>query len=138
MDHYFKLLKKNSLKVTPKRKAVIALFLKNSRHMGPYDVFEHLRKKIVPLGLPTVYRILEELCGIGILTKVPSSDRQLAYVLCRMPEEHHHHFVCRKCHKVEEVEYCNFEAISALIKKKFGGIVEQHSLHMEGLCGRCQ
>lgn len=138
MDSYLVALKDSGLKLTPKRRAVIALFLKSGCHMGPSDVFRSLKKKISPLGLPTIYRILDELQRAGILVQTPSDDRQLSYALCRMPQEHHHHFVCRKCRKVEEVAYCNFGEISRLIRRKLGGQVERHTLYIEGLCVRCQ
>lgn len=138
MDAYLKMLKEDKRKITPRRKAVIALFMEQRTSLGPYEVFQKLRKKISPLGLPTVYRILEELKDLGILIGVPAEDRQLHYMLCRSPEEHHHHFVCRKCKKTEEVEYCNFDEVSRFIEKKLHGTVEQHSLHIEGLCSQCR
>src|SRR5208337_3010549 len=117
MQSYLGLLKQNGLKITPKRMAVIDLFLKNNRRMGPHEVYQKLSKDINPLGLPTVYRILEELKNIGVLIQIPFEDRQLYYMLCKMPDEHHHHFVCRACRRVEEVEYCNFGAVSKFIEK---------------------
>ncbi len=138
MESYLNLLKQNGLKITPKRRAVIELFLKKNRRMGPHEVYQELRKYITPLGLPTVYRILEELKSIGVLIQIPSDDRQLYYMLCKMPDEHHHHFVCRGCRRVEEVEYCNFGAVSKFIEKNLHGKVEQHFLHIEGLCSRCR
>ena len=138
MDSYLKILKNDNRKITPRRKAVISLFMDNNASMGPYEVFQKLRKKILPLGLPTVYRILDELKELGILIQVPSGDRQLYYMLCRLPEEHHHHFVCRECKKTEEVEYCNFDEVSRFIEKKLNGKVENHSLHIEGLCAQCR
>lgn len=138
MKSYLDLLKQNGLKITPKRRAVIALFLKNNRRMGPREVYQKLSKDIAPLGLPTVYRILEELKNIGALMLIPSDDRQLYYVLCKMPDEHHHHFVCRGCRRVEEVEYCNFGAVSRFIEENLNGKVERHFLQIEGLCSKCR
>ena len=138
MDSYLKILKNDKRKITPRRKAVISLFMAANASMGPYEVFQQLRKKISPLGLPTVYRILDELKELGILIQVPSGDRQLYYMLCRLPDEHHHHFVCRECKKTEEVEYCNFDEVSKFIEKKLNGKVENHSLHIEGLCAQCR
>ncbi len=138
LESYLSILKAEGFKLTPKRKSVISLFIKERRILAPQDVHQKLKAVITPLGLPTIYRILEELASIGVLVPVVSDDRLLSYALCCKPQEHHHHFVCRKCHKVEEVDYCNFEAISKLIAKKLGGLVERHSLSIEGLCVRCK
>ena len=141
IDPYIDLLRQNGLKVTPKRKAVLGLFLRENRCMGPHEIREKLRKHISTLGLPTVYRILEELKDIGVLMQVPSDNRLLNYMLCRMPESHHHHhhhFVCMECKKVEEVEYCNFDAVARFIEINLKGTVKSHSLHIEGLCSECR
>jgi Fur family zinc uptake transcriptional regulator/Fur family ferric uptake transcriptional regulator len=106
--------------------------------MGPYDVYEKLRKKLPILGLPTVYRILDELAKTGILIHSLSENRQLRYALCALPGKHHHHFTCRKCRKVEEVEFCNFKGLSRFIEKNLKAKVETHQLQIEGLCSKCK
>ncbi len=138
LDAYLSILRSQGFKLTPKRRSVIELFIKEKRILAPQDVHQMLKAVITPLGIPTIYRILEELSSIGILVPVLSDNRLLSYALCGKPKVHHHHFVCRKCHNVDEVDYCNFDAISKLIAKKLGGVVERHSLNIEGLCIRCK
>lgn len=138
MNSYLNVLKNNHLKVTPRRKMVISLFMKLGILMGPYDVYKELKKRLTAIGLPTVYRILDELTKAGILIKSFSDGRQLRYALCALPGEHHHHFTCRKCSRVEEVEFCNFKAVSNFIENKLHAKVEAHQLQIKGLCSRCR
>jgi len=138
MQSYIQVLKNNRLKVTPRRKAVIDSFMKCSSYMSPYDVHSKLKKKLSTIGLPTVYRILAELKNTGILVQSLSEDRQLRYALCTLPNEHHHHFTCRKCRKVEEVGFCNFKGVSRFIENKLNAKVEAHQLQIEGLCSKCK
>lgn len=138
MELYLQILKNNRLKITPRRKAVIDIFMSNGSHLGPYDVYGKLKKKLPTIGLPTVYRILAELKGISILVQSLSEDRQLRYALCTLPGEHHHHFTCRKCKKVEEVKFCNFKGVSRFVEKNLNAKVEAHSLQIEGLCVSCK
>lgn len=139
MKKHLEHIKKSGLKITSQRKAVLALFLKHNLSKTPYDVYEKLKKRLPQLGLPTVYRALEELKEIGLLIRTPSEDRQLHYSLCHLPDhKHHHHFICRKCKRSEEVEHCDFKTISNFIRRKFGAIVESHSLRLEGLCTNCK
>jgi Fur family ferric uptake transcriptional regulator len=109
-----------------------------SAHLSPYDVHAKLKKKLLMIGLPTVYRILAEFKNAGILVQSLSEDRQLRYALCTLPNEHHHHFTCRKCKKVEEVEFCNFKGVSQFIENKLNAKVEAHQLQIEGLCSKCK
>jgi Fe2+ or Zn2+ uptake regulation protein len=138
MDRFLQVLRNNLMKITPRRKAVIKLFLKSKTQMRPCDVYKNLKKNLPQIGLPTVYRILNELKNIGILIQVLSEDRQLYYSLCSMPDEHHHHFICTKCKKTEEIDYCNFSEISRLIEKNLKCKVESHLLQIKGLCTQCR
>lgn len=138
INNYLLRLKESRLKATPRRKAVIRLFLKNGRYLGPYEIRDMLKRRSLQLGLPSAYRILEELKAAGILVKIEHKSRQLYYSLCKKPHEDHHHFICRECSKVEEVEFCNFREVSQFIEEKLKAKVMQHSLHIEGLCSRCR
>ncbi|MFA5062980.1 MAG: Fur family transcriptional regulator [Candidatus Omnitrophota bacterium] len=138
MQSYLQVLKANRLKITPRRKAVIDIFIRCNYRLSPYDVRAKLRRKLSTIGLPTVYRILAELKNAGILAQSLSEDRQLRYALCTLPHQHHHHFSCRKCKKVEEVDFCNFKGISRFIENKLNAKVETHQLQIEGLCSKCK
>lgn len=138
METHLKTLKDNKLKITPRRKAVISLFEYSGACMGPYEVHKKLKNKLPVLGLPTVYRILDELSRAGILIRSLSEDRQLRYMFCAHPYEHHHHFRCRKCKKVEEVDFCNFKGVSEFIENKLNAKIESHQLQIEGLCSKCK
>lgn len=135
---YLKKLKEACFKITPRRKAVIELFLEEGRYLGPYEVRDGLKERFIKLGLPSVYRILEELKEAGVLVKIEHKNRQLYYSLCKKDCLDHHHFICRKCNKVEEVEFCNFHEVSRFIQNKLHGRVEQHVLQIEGLCSTCK
>lgn len=85
MNTYLEALKRNRLKITPKRKAVIGIFLRHGICMRPYDIYKKLKEKFSIRGLPTVYRILVELKDAGILVQSLPEDRQLRDVLCTLP-----------------------------------------------------
>ena len=138
INKYLSILKQHNLKITPRRKAVIDIFLREGRYLGPYQIRQMLARKSIKAGLPSVYRILDEMERAGILIKVEHKNRQLYYSLCNSPEIDHHHFICSKCSKVEKVEFCNFGEISRFVEKKLKGKVVHHRLHIEGLCSECK
>lgn len=137
-DHYIARLKKNGHRITPKVRAVIELFLKRETILDPFQVQAVLQKRFRGVGLPTVYRILENLANNGILITAASEDRQLRYFICLgIEHEHHHHFICRKCGKVEEVNLCLMEEVSKYVKRHLKATVQSHFLQIEGLCAKC-
>ena len=138
IDHYIARLKRNGHRITPKVRAAIELFLKRESILDPFEVQAALRKRFKGVGLPTIYRILENLAGSGILVTAPNDDRQLRYFICRAIEhEHHHHFICRKCGRVEEVNLCLMDEVSKYVKRQLKATVQSHFLQIEGLCARC-
>lgn len=138
MDSRLKILKDHRLKITPKRKAVIELFLTSRKCFKPYHVYKAVKKRLDTLGLPTIYRILDEFSKIGIIKRLQSDDGQLVYAFCGSQKKHSHYFVCSNCNKVQEVSACNIGGISRYIEKNLGARVESHQLQLEGICSECK
>ena len=100
------------------------------------QVWTRVRARVKRVGLPTVYRILEELAEGGMLTRVIQDNRQLYYYYCRN-EHHHHHFVCVSCRKVEDIELCVIDGLEREMRSGSGGTVFSHIIQIEGLCRTC-
>ena len=138
IDIYIARLKENGHRITPKVRAVIELFLKCESLLDPFEVQGRLQRQFKGVGLPTIYRILESLAGCGILLTAANEDRHLRYYICRDIEAgHHHHFICHKCGKVEEVNLCLMEEVSKYVQRHLKAKVESHFLQIEGLCAKC-
>ncbi len=132
-------LRGQGLKITPKRLAVARLLLKVHGSMTPEQVWKLLRPKLGELGLPTVYRILEDLTRVGLLTRVELADKALRYAACRArPDTHHHHWVCVGCGAVGVIEGCTFQRQVPRVEARTGFKVLGHKLQVEGLCAGCR
>lgn len=129
-------LKELNLKATPKRMAILTLMGQQSTYTSPEDIWLKLKGEFKRIGLPTVYRNLEELAEGGIITKVIHANRQLYYYYCTN-RSHHHHFVCVACRKVEDVAFCGMEKIEREIGERMGGTVLSHVVQVNGLCRVC-
>jgi Fur family ferric uptake transcriptional regulator len=131
-------LREHGLKVTPKRLAVAGLLLSRRGSM-PEAVWQRLRPKLGALGLPTVYRILEDLERVGLLARIELEDRVLRYAACRAaPGIHHHHTVCIRCGCVGQIADCPFEREVGRLERRTGFRVLRHRLQVEGVCARCR
>ncbi len=138
IDIYLARLKRRGNRVTPKVRAVLELFLERGTILDPFEVQAKLQRKFKGLGLPTVYRILENLAHCGILLTAANDERELRYFICRDIEAgHHHHFICRQCGKVDEVKLCLIEEVAKFVRKHLNASVESHFLQIEGRCAKC-
>ncbi|MFZ0493397.1 MAG: Fur family transcriptional regulator [Acidimicrobiia bacterium] len=113
-------------------------------HPGPRSAAEldaAMRRK-VPLS--SIYRTLLILEESGLLTRFRDGDGVAKYELSeRVTGDHHHHFVCTRCGRTDEVAIPKNleEAITRLIGtigNERGYEVTDHRLELEGVCEACR
>jgi|SRR5208283_100192 len=135
-DDHFLALKNLKLKATPKRLAILRVLATESAYLSPEEIWRRLKDRFKKIGLPTVYRNLEDLSERNIISKVIHPNRQLYYYLCRN-RDHHHHFICISCHKVEDINFCGEKEIEEEVTRKIQGQVISHILQVNGFCKKC-
>jgi Fur family transcriptional regulator, ferric uptake regulator len=131
-----KYLKQLNLKVTPKRIAIIGILMKEPGYLSPEEIWRKMKRQFKRIGLPTIYRNLEELADGNIISKITHPNRQLYYFFCGN-NEHHHHFVCLSCRNVDDINFCAIHDLQKEIKKKLNAQVVSHILQVNGLCKEC-
>ena len=137
MQDFEGLLRGLKLKATPRRRAVLEVMAAEPTFLSPEEIWKKVGERGRNVGLPTVYRILDELACGGVVTRVLHDNRQLYYYLC--PNKgHHHHFVCLSCHKVEDIGLCLGEALEQEVKLRIKGALLSHILQLQGLCRECR
>ncbi len=136
MDNHTRILKQLDLKATPKRLAILDILSGEQIYLSPEEVWMRLKKRFSAIGLPTVYRNLEEMANGGIIFKVIHPDRKLYYFYCSN-SAHHHHFVCTACRKVDDLSSCGFEEIEKEVSECLNGTVSSHIMQVFGTCSQC-
>ncbi|HMK60348.1 MAG TPA: transcriptional repressor [Dissulfurispiraceae bacterium] len=135
-EYFSELLKELKLKATSKRLAVLSVLSGMEAYASPEEIWQNLRLKIGTIGLPTVYRILEELAGKGVIARIIHPSRQLYYYYCGNAG-HHHHFICVSCRKVQDINFCASKEIECEVSGRLNGRVLSHVLQIDGLCREC-
>jgi Fur family ferric uptake transcriptional regulator len=102
---------------------------------GPLSAREILllAKRHTPgLGLATVYRAIRQLAEEGVVAQVEIPGQSPRYEPAG--RRHHHHFHCRACGRVYEVEGCcgHFEKAAPR-----GFRIEGHDVILYGRCATC-
>lgn len=97
------------------------------------------------VGLTTVYRTLDVLSSLGLVSKLDFGDGRARYEMIQGPKEsnHHHHLVCTKCNRV--IDYDDFidEEVELLketekgLGKKYNFKITNHVIQFYGLCSKC-
>ena len=118
---------------TPQRRAIRHCFERADRPLSPGEVLDRSRREIPTLGLATVYRQVRRLLEEGWLRAVSLPGAPDRYEIAG--KEHHHHFHCRSCDGLFEVEGCP-GGIQALAPGGF--LTERHEVILYGLCRSCR
>lgn len=117
---------------TRQREAIRAALRKAGRPLAPQELHALAARAVPGIGIATVYRALRELGHLGEVETVMLPGAAARFELAR--SGHHHHFHCRDCGRVFEVEGCP-PGIERLTPKGFQ--LERHELVLYGLCGVC-
>ena len=117
---------------TRQRHAIRKAFEDADRPLGPREVLRSAQENAPALGIATVYRNVKAMVEDGSLRPVDLPGAPSRYELAG--KGHHHHFLCRGCDRVFEVEDCP-ERITDLTPHGFR--LESHEIILYGLCGAC-
>jgi Fur family ferric uptake transcriptional regulator/Fur family peroxide stress response transcriptional regulator len=116
-----------------RQKAVVFQVVRDSSdHPTAEVVYERAKKELPSISLGTVYRILKELVSEGkikeiVVNKQSHFDRRTDF---------HHHFICKKCGKIEDIETPLCRYTCKKVEQK-GYVVEEIEYKFYGLCSKC-
>jgi Fur family transcriptional regulator, ferric uptake regulator len=128
-------LKLRSYRITKPRMAVIAELVGVRRYVTARQLHARLERARAGVGLATVYRTLETLQAVHAVSTQPAARGELGYLFC--PVAHHHHAVCTKCGKVEDVPCKSSMRFERALENDLRFRLTRHSLEFFGLCARC-
>ena len=129
-------LKSTGLKATLPRLKILEIFQTSAvRHMTAEDVFRVLMQERSDIGLATVYRVLTQFEQAGLLIRSNFESGKAIYELDE--GQHHDHFVCTMCAKVEEFFDPEIEKRQQIIAKTKGWVVHDHAMALYGHCADC-
>lgn len=130
-------LSSQRLKITPQRRTILKIFLKDDRHLSSEDLYEEVRRKDQSIGQATVYRTLKLLVESGLAKSVNFGDGVTRYE-SNHGREHHDHIICERCRKSIEAVHPKIEELQAELAAEHGFILTGHKMYLYGICPSCQ
>ena len=118
---------------TRQRDAIRGAFEQTRRPLSPRECLELARRTVPDLGIATVYRNIKLLIEDGWLRVVELPGGRDRFEMA--DTHHHHHFLCRVCDGVFEVEACP-GGFAELAPDGFS--TEGHDLILFGVCRSCR
>jgi Fur family ferric uptake transcriptional regulator len=135
-DEWLDRLHSSGYRLTGPRRAIVEIIASSQKTMDPYDVFDQGRKDYPGLGLVTVYRTLERLEELALVTRVHRPDGCHAYL--RASHGHQHILLCTGCGKAEYFSGDDLAPLFDSLSDRSGYAIKEHLLQVYGVCGECQ
>jgi Fur family transcriptional regulator, peroxide stress response regulator len=128
------ILKSKGLRITPQRFAVYANLRLRGDHPTAEQILTALNREIFISSQATVYSALQTLREVNLIREVLLQEGVSRYDANVSP---HHHFRCRKCEKIEDINWDAFQSIN-LNSLRAGLTVDSYEITVQGLCENCQ
>jgi Fur family transcriptional regulator, ferric uptake regulator len=122
-------------RLTPQRLMVVEQVEAAEGHVSAEEIFQHIRRRYPSLNISTVYRTLDLLKTLKLVTETDMGDGLVRFH--GIGHEHHHHLVCSACGKVVDLDEAMLAPLTAVLADKFGFQADLKHLAIFGRCREC-
>jgi len=129
-------LQTSGYRLTRPLRVLVDLLVNATRALGPIDLYDLGRREYPKMGLVTVYRTLEKLEELGLITRVHQSNGCHAYL--RAANGHEHILLCTRCGQVVYFAGDDLTNLIERVARQSGFSIQEHWLQLHGLCTNCQ
>jgi len=117
---------------------VIELLAEQNCGLTAQEIFDHLRGSNRRVGIASVYRVLDELVSLALVTRVEVGQGVARYEPARGGHEHHHHMVCDTCGDVFPFADEELERTIGRLAGRVAFDVAEHDIVLHGSCAGCR
>jgi Fur family ferric uptake transcriptional regulator len=127
-------LRAQGYRLTPQRELVLEA-VRQLDHGSPEEILTRVRQSATGVNISTVYRTLELLEKLGLVSHTHLGHGAPAYHATTEPD--HVHLVCRNCERVMQVEPSIAAGLVDDLAERFGFHTDVRHLTVFGTCRDC-
>ncbi len=122
-------------RITEARQRVLEVLLQaGAEHLSAEEIATRVHRSAPDVHLSTIYRTLESLADMGVLTEARLADGPASYHLA---SDRHHHAVCSSCGTVIDLPGATFAPVARKLAEDFGFVADPNHLTITGTCAAC-
>lgn len=129
------LCRERELALTVQRRIVLETLAARNDHPTADQIYDAVRGLIKGISRTTVYRVLETLAGLGVVTRVSNPQAKARFDADTV---RHHHLICIGCATVIDCHDVRLNVIDIPEEIQAGFEVKDFSLAITGWCGSCR
>jgi Fur family transcriptional regulator, ferric uptake regulator len=122
-------------RLTASRRAVVEALLAGNHHVTADEIVARVAKQHPEVHRSTVYRTLERLEEVGVITHVHLGHGPSTFHLVTRP---HHHAVCSACGAVVEVPFGALDSLADQLRDEHGFELSPQHFALSGRCRNCR
>lgn len=123
-------------RLTPQRMMILEAIEGSDDHISAEEVYTRVRKLYPHINVSTVYRTLELLKELGMVTETRLGDGLVRYHSIK--KGHHHHLVCNRCGRVIDLPEEALNPLKEKLKSGYGFETDLKHLAIFGICSECR
>jgi Fur family ferric uptake transcriptional regulator len=129
-------VRRTGCRLTKQRVVILQALCELDGHASAEKVYERVTLHRPDVDLSTVYRTLEVLRDLRILSQTDLGRGSAEFEV--VSEEPHHHLVCQACGAVIDLDHRYLDPLAAAIRQDVGFEPILDHLAIFGLCRACQ
>lgn len=129
-------LQEKGYRLTPQRMMVVEALHSGDQHISAEDIYAQVRARYPYANISTVYRTLELLKELGLVTEITLGDGRVRYH--PVEKGHHHHLVCQNCNKTIDLPEVALLPWEKSLARDYKFKANLRHLAIFGLCSDCQ
>ena len=122
-------------RLTPQRIMILSAIENSDDHISAEEIYAQVVAKYPNVNISTVYRTLELLKRLGLVTETDLGEGRVRYH--PVGKGHHHHLVCQECGAIIDLDESVLSSVKDVLLREYGFIANLKHLAIFGRCVNC-
>jgi Fur family ferric uptake transcriptional regulator len=120
------------------RRAVVELLAQQECALSALEIEDMLRDSGRQVGRASIYRVLEELEELGLITRLDLGTGKARFEAADPAgDQHHHHLLCDECGDLVPFSDPGLEKVMRRLSRQLPHAVKGHDVTLHGSCESC-
>ena len=128
-------LNEKGYRMTPQRMMILTVIENTQEHISAEEIFVKVLATYPHVNISTVYRTLELLKKLGLVTETDLGSGRFRY----HPAEkgHHHHLICTECGNITDLDETELFPLQESLHAKYKFNADMKHMAIMGKCNKC-
>lgn len=128
-------LSERGYRLTPQRLMVLSAIENSHDHISAEEIYAQVVAKYPQVNISTVYRTLELLEKLGLVTETDLGGGRVRYHPA--DKGHHHHLVCEECGRIIDLDEAVLSSLKNWLRREYRFSADLRHLALFGRCAAC-